>query len=222
MLKIRANFDERYVVRPGDEPWLPSPTPGVERQMLDRIGDEIARATSVVRFAPNAAFPEHVHGGGEEFLVLQGLFYDDDGQYPVGTYVRNPIGSRHAPRAGADGATLLVKLYQFSAEDARRVVVPTTHAAWLPGSARGLSVLPLHEFATEHVALVRWAPHTRFPRHSHFGGEEIYVLDGVFRDEHGAYPAGTWLRSPHGSIHTPFTQAEGATIFVKVGHLGAR
>jgi anti-sigma factor ChrR (cupin superfamily) len=219
MVTIRANFEERCVVLAGAEPWVTSPTPGVERMMLDRIGDEVARATSVVRFAPNTVFPEHVHGGGEEFLVLQGLFVDEDGEYGPGDYVRNPVGSRHAPRAGRDGATLFVKLHQFALGDTRRLAVQTAVAPWLPGSVPGLSVLPLHEFGEEHTALVRWAPNTQFLRHSHWGGEEILVLDGVFRDEHGSYPAGSWLRSPHLSVHTPFTAAEGATIFVKVGHL---
>ena len=219
MSRIRACFEERVVVLTGGEAWAPSPYAGVERKVLDRVGDEIARATSVVRFAPNTTFPEHVHGGGEEFLVLQGLFIDDDGEYPVGAYVRNPIGSQHAPRAGTDGATLLVKLHQFAADDVERVVVQTTTAPWLPGSVPGLSVLPLHEFAEENVALVRWAPHTRFHRHGHWGGEEVFVLSGVFRDEHGDYPAGSWIRSPHLSTHTPFTASEGASIFVKLGHL---
>jgi anti-sigma factor ChrR (cupin superfamily) len=217
--KIRADFNERVVVLAGSEAWVPSPTPGVERQMLDRIGAEIARATSIVRFAANTAFPEHVHDGGEEFFVLEGLFIDDDGEYPAGTYVRNPMGTKHAPRAGEHGATLFVKLHQFDADDRERVVVRTTTASWLPGSAPGLSVLPLHEFREEHVALVRWAPHTHFQKHAHWGGEEILVLEGVFRDEHGEYAAGSWIRSPHLSVHTPFTRAEGATILVKVGHL---
>jgi anti-sigma factor ChrR (cupin superfamily) len=218
--KIRADFGQRFVVRLEAESWTPSPTAGVERKMLDRIGDEIARATSIVRFAPNTAFPQHVHGGGEEFLVLQGLFVDDDGEYPAGAYVRNPVGSQHAPRAGKEGATLLVKLHQFAAGDTKRVVVQTTTATWRPGSAVGLTVLPLHEFGEEHVALVRWAPNTRFHRHAHWGGEEVFVLEGVFHDEHGEYPAGSWIRSPHLSTHLPFTASEGATIFVKVGHLG--
>lgn len=220
--RIRADFTQRVVVLPEDEAWARSPTPGVERKMLDRIGDEIARATSVVRFDPNTVFPEHVHGGGEEFLVLEGLFIDEDGEYPAGTYVRNPVGTRHAPRAGREGATLLVKLWQFAAGDACRVVARTASAPWLPGSAPGLAVMPLHEHGDEHVALVRWAPHTQFHRHSHWGGEEIFVLEGVFRDEHGHYPQGSWLRSPHLSTHTPFTTEEGATIYVKVGHLQSR
>lgn len=218
-LRIRANFSERVVVPPEAETWAASPTAGVERRMLDRIGDEVARATSIVRFAPGTRFPDHVHAGGEEFFVLQGLFADQDGEYPAGTYVRNPIGTRHSPCAGPAGAKLFVKLHQFAPADHQRVVVDTTTAPWHPGSARGLSVLPLHTFESEHVALVRWAPHTRFHSHLHWGAEEILVLEGIFRDEHGQYPAGSWLRNPHVSAHTPFTGPEGATIFVKIGHL---
>lgn len=218
-MELRANFDRREVVLPGDEAWRPSPMPGVERQMLDRIGDEIARATSIVRYAPNARFSEHIHGGGEEFLVLAGSFHDESGDYTEGAYVRNPIGTAHAPWAGADGAVLFVKLHQFTAADTRRVVIQTRTAAWHPGLVPGLTVLPLHEFGSERVALVRWAPSTQFAQHQHRGGEEILVLDGVFEDEHGAYPKGSWLRSPHRSVHTPFTGPGGALIYVKTGHL---
>jgi anti-sigma factor ChrR (cupin superfamily) len=220
--RIRADFDQRVVVLPESESWAPSPSAGVERKLLDRIGDEVARATTIVRYAPEAVFPEHIHDGGEEILVLDGLFIDGDGDYPVGTYVRNPAGSKHAPRAGKDGATLFVKLHHFAARDVERVVVRTKAMPWLRGSAPGLSVLPLHQFGEEHAALVRWAPSTRFHRHSHWGGEEILVLDGVFRDEHGDYPTGTWIRSPHMSAHSPFTASEGATIFVKVGHVSRK
>lgn len=194
---------------------------GVERQMLDRIGEEVARATSIVRYAPDARFSEHVHGGGEEFLVLAGSFHDAAGDYPEGTYVRNPIGTAHAPWAGPDGAVLFVKLHQFVATDTQRVVIDTRAAEWRPGLVPGLSVLPLHEHGAEHVALVRWAPSTKFSPHRHWGGEEILVLEGVFEDEHGAYPRGSWLRSPHMSAHTPFTGPAGALIYVKTGHLAA-
>jgi anti-sigma factor ChrR (cupin superfamily) len=220
-MELRADFARREVVRPGDEGWRPSPMAGVERQMLDRIGEEVARATSIVRYAPDARFSEHVHGGGEEFLVLAGSFHDASGDYPEGAYVRNPIGTAHAPWAGPDGAVLFVKLHQFTAADTQRVVIDTRTAHWHPGLEPGLTVLPLHEHGAEHVALVRWAPSTRFSPHRHWGGEEILVLQGVFEDEHGAYPRGSWLRSPHRSTHTPFTGPAGALIYVKTGHLAA-
>lgn len=220
-MQLRADFQLRQVVRPGDQDYVASPSPGVERWMLDRIGAEVARATSLVRYAPNSSFPEHVHGGGEEFLVLEGMFLDAHGRYGPGCYVRNPIGTSHAPSAGPDGAILFVKLHQFAAEDTQRVVIDTNSAPWLPGLVEGLTVMPLHSFGTENVALVRWAPNTRFNPHRHWGGEEILVLAGLFEDEYGTYPAGTWLRSPHLSSHTPFTGPAGALIYVKTGHLPA-
>lgn len=218
-MRIRADFSQRVVVRPGDVDYVASPTPGVDRLMLDRIGEEVARATTIVRYAANTSFPAHVHGGGEEFLVLEGLFLDEHGAYPAGAYVRNPIGTRHAPSAGPDGAVLFVKLHQFSRDDTAHTVIDTRTAAFLPGLVPGLSVLPLHEHAGERVALVRWAPNTRFHPHQHWGGEEILVIEGVFEDEHGRYPAGSWLRGPHLSAHSPFTGPEGALIYVKTGHL---
>ena len=216
-MRINADFSARAVVRPGDIDWTPSPMVGVERKMLDRIGDEVARATSLVRYAPGSAFSPHTHGGGEEFMVLEGVFSDEHGDYPAGTYVRNPIGTRHTPRSDP-GCTLFVKLHQFDANDTEQFAVDTSSAAFRPGLVAGLSVLPLHTHKAENVALVRWEPGTRFPLHEHGGGEEILVLEGVFEDEHGRYPRGSWLRNPDRSRHCPFSE-EGCLIYVKTGHL---
>jgi anti-sigma factor ChrR (cupin superfamily) len=214
---LNSDFATRVVLRPAEQAWVQSPMAGVERKMLDRVGDEVARATSIVRYAPNSHFSAHTHGGGEEFLVLEGTFSDENADYPVGTYVRNPIGTRHAPHSDA-GCTIFVKLHQFDAGDTRPVVIDSRRATFSPGQVPGLSVLPLHEYGTEHVALVRWAPGTRFHRHRHGGGEEVLVLEGTWQDEHGDYPEGTWVRSPHGSEHVPFS-THGCLIYVKVGHL---
>lgn len=216
-MQIRSDYSQRAVVRPGDEAFVASPLAGVERLLLDREGGEVARATTIVRYAPGSHFSAHTHGGGEEFLVLEGTFADEHGTYPEGTYVRNPPGSSHAPRSD-EGCTLFVKLMQFDPQDRERKVIDTRRTAWHPGLVDGLSVMPLHQFGTESVAFVRWAPGTVFKPHTHFGGEEIFVIDGTFEDEHGTYPAGTWLRSPSMSRHHPFTR-EGCTILVKVGHL---
>lgn len=185
--------------------------------MLDRIGEEVARATSIVRYAPGSRFTSHTHDLGEEFIVLDGVFSDEHGDYPAGTYVRNPPGSAHAPYTEG-GCTIFVKLRQFVSGDTERVVVDTTTRRFSRGQVPGLTVLPLHQFEGVSVALVRWAPGTRFLPHTHWGGEEIVVLDGVFQDEHGDYPTHTWLRSPHGSRHHPFSDP-GCLIYVKVGHL---
>ena len=216
-MRLNADFAKRVVVRPEDRDWVASPSGGVERCMLDRIGDEVARATSLVRFAPGSQFDAHTHGGGEVFFVLDGTFSDETGDFPAGSYVRNPIGTAHKPHTDG-GCTIFVKLHQFAPEDTAPVSIPTATTPFHQGSAPGLSVLPLHTHGTESCALVRWAPGTRFSPHTHWGGEEIFVIEGTFQDEHGDYPAGTWLRSPHLSQHHPWSD-EGCLIYVKTGHL---
>ena len=193
--------------------------PGVERMMLDRIGDEVARATSLVRYAPNSTFPAHVHGGGEEFFVLEGEFADEHRTYPVGTYVRNPIGTSHSPRIGEQGCVIFVKLRQFNEEDDKSVVIDTRNAKWPLPLAPGVEAMPLHEFQNELVTMIRWAPNTPFKEHTHPGGAEVFVVEGCFSDEYGDYPAGTWLRNPDQSSHRAFTRDEGALLYLKAGHL---
>ena len=217
-MNIHNDFSERIVLHANELAWHLSPIQGVERQMLDRVGEEVARATSVVRYAPDTVFTPHAHDGGEEILVLDGCFSDERGDYPAGTYLRNPPGSHHAPFS-KDGCTLFVKLRQFLQTDSQELRINTKASDWYPGLVPGLSVMPLHEHDGISTALVRWAPNTVFNPHVHPGGEEIYVLDGVFHDEFGVYPKGSWIRSPRYSKHAPFTKEEGALIYVKVGHL---
>jgi len=218
-MNINADLGQRAVVYSEEVPWVDSPLPGVQRRMLERDGGEVARATSIVRYAPNSSFSPHTHGGGEEFLVLDGVFSDESGDFGPGMYVRNPPGSEHTPRSDA-GCTIFVKLRQMAPDDREFVRVDTARAAWLAGAAPGTSELPLHERGAEHVRLVKLAPGTRVARHDHPGGEEILVLDGGFEDELGRYPKGTWLRNPPGSAHSTLSR-QGCTLFVKTGHLAA-
>ncbi|WP_166836830.1 cupin domain-containing protein [Rheinheimera pleomorphica] len=219
-MQLNSDFSKRVVILPAQYHFVDSPLPGVSRMMLDRAGAEVARATSIVRYAPGSGYSSHRHDGGEEILVLDGVFSDEHGDYPAGTYLRNPPGTSHQPFS-KDGCTLLVKLWQFAADDSEQVVINTKAQSWHQGLVPGLSVMPLHEHNGVNTALVRWAPNTQFNRHIHVGGEEILVLQGLFRDEHGEYPAGSWLRNPRYSEHTPFTGPEGALIYVKVGHIDA-
>jgi anti-sigma factor ChrR (cupin superfamily) len=216
-LQLHADLTQRAVVNSAALPWHASPCARVERRMLERDGDEVARATSVVRYAPGARFDAHTHELGEEILVLDGTLSDEAGHYGPGTYLKNPPGSAHAP-SSTDGCLLFVKLRHLDPADTERCVIDTRAATWHQGMVPGLTVLPLSAFGTQHTALVRWAPGTFFNPHRHFGGEEIFVVEGVFSDEHGDYPAGHWLRSPHLSQHQPFSR-EGCLILVKTGHL---
>jgi len=214
---LNMDFSKKVVINTNTVEWAASPLAGVQRRMLDRDGAESGRATSIVRFDPGSYFTPHVHGGGEEFIVLDGVFSDEHGDFPPGTYVRNPVGSEHQP-SSKQGCTIFVKLWQMDETDQDFVRIDTGSKPWAPGLVEGLSVMPLHQFGTEHVALVNWQPGTVFQRHAHMGGEEILVLEGTFEDEHGSYPKGTWIRSPSGSTHKPFSR-EGCTIYVKTGHL---
>lgn len=220
-MQLNTDFSQRCVVNTHALPWQASPSPLVERRLIERDGGEQARATSIVRYAPGAAFPAHRHDLGEEILVLEGLFTDETGDYGPGTYLRNPPGSAHAP-SSQPGCTLFVKLRHLSPGDGQRLAIDTRRSTdWRPGLVPGLRVLPLAGYGSEHTALVDWAPGTRFSPHRHAGGEEILVLEGVFSDEHGDYPAGTWLRSPDGSAHQPYSET-GCLIWVKTGHLPSR
>ena len=217
-MAINSDFTQKVVVQTNDIDWMPSPAPGVSRKYLDRVGEEVARATSLVRYEPNSSFDAHSHDGGEEILVLDGVFSDEDGDYPAGTYIRNPPNSSHSPKSMA-GCTLFVKLRQFHPSDDAIIRIDTKSSPWYPGLVPGLSVMPLHNFDGVGTALVHWAPNTVFNPHVHPGGEEIFVLKGVFHDEHGSYSEGSWIRSPRYSKHAPFTKSEGALIYVKTGHL---
>ena len=216
-MQINSDISQRVVIQQSTLPWIVSPLAGVQIRTLERGTEEATRATSIFKLAPGAKIASCSHGLGEEIFVLDGLLTDESGSYGKGTYIKNPPGSAHAYES-ASGCVLLVKRHHLEPDDDSRIVMDTATMPWYQGLVDGLSVMPLHEFGTQHTALVRWAPGTRFNPHRHYGGEEIYVLDGVFEDEFGRYPSGTWLRSPHLSAHCPFS-IEGCIIFVKTGHL---
>ena len=213
---LNMNFAEAAISLPDQQQWEDTPMPGVWRKRFAFEEKERGHATSVVKFAAGSEFSHHEHPLGEEFFVLDGTFSDDTGDYPTGSYVRNPEGFSHAPHSN-EGCIIFVKLHQFNLNDKTRVCIDTTTQAWLPGHG-GLQVMPLHDFETEHAALVKWPAGEKFTPHQHWGGEEVFVISGEFIDEHGRYPAGSWLRSPHLSSHHPYVEEE-TIIFVKTGHL---
>tara|TARA_Y100001960_G_scaffold334071_1_gene444486 strand:- start:2989 stop:3636 length:648 start_codon:yes stop_codon:yes gene_type:complete len=210
------NFNQRVVINTTEQAWQASPSKTVWRKPLEREAQESGHTTSVVKYDAGASFNQHSHPLGEEILVLEGVFSDEHGDYPAGTYIRNPPGSKHSPFS-REGCVILVKLNQFNSADLEEVRIDTTSTPWLPGQG-GLQVMPLHNFEHEHVALVKWPVGEVFKPHRHFGGEEIFVLSGTFKDEHGSYEKGSWLRNPHLSQHHPYVDEE-TVIWVKTGHL---
>jgi anti-sigma factor ChrR (cupin superfamily) len=206
--RLNADFTQRVVIDTERQPWVASPLPGVERRMLDRIGGEVARATSLVRYAPASVFAAHEHALGEEFLVLDGVFSDEHGDYPKGTYVRNPPGSRHTPRS-AVGCQLLVKLRQMPPSERARIVI-ATHAWQGPH-------LPLYA-GGEQVSLERLGAGAGTAESDCPGGEEIFLLAGDLADAHGLYGPRTWIRNPPG-FRRRLKSVGGAVYWLKQGHL---
>lgn len=218
--ELNGDFSKRVVIDTNAMAWQPSPGTGVWRKRLElRGGAESGRVTSLVRYDPNSRFPAHGHPDGEEILVLDGIFADEHGEYPAGTYLLNPDGSRHAPRSD-EGCVLLVKLRQYPGRDRDRRVVYSRDAAWQRSDTPGREVLPLYDDPSfpEKVRLVRLAPGAEIPEHHHPGGEEVYVIAGRLADGDDSYGEGTWLRFPHGSRHRPRSD-EGCTLYVKARHL---
>jgi len=213
---LNLDYSKQLVINPDNMDWISSPSEGVHRKQFEREQAESGRVTSLVRFDPGASFERHVHPMGEEILVLEGVFSDENGDYPAGTYLRHPPGSSHAPFS-KEGCVLFVKLDYFVDTDTNSVVIRAEQRQWNQGIGN-LQVVSLHEHLGEHTALVKWPKGEHFQPHQHWGGEEILVLEGIFSDEHGDYPQGTWIRSPHLSEHNPYTDVA-SLILVKVGHL---
>ena len=213
-MELNADFTKRAVVHGAAMPWQASPIPGVERKMLDRIGDEVARATTIVRYAPHSQFSPHTHGGGEEFLVLAGVFQDEHGDYPVGTYVRNPPTSRHTP-GSASGCTILVKLWQFDPDDRTQVTLNTTNQPYIAAVTRpGVSILPLFADERETVQLERWAANVSIDVFAP-EGLEIFVIQGSFRESGEVFQPYSWLRLPPSSQLLAQAGSAGCQIWLK-------
>lgn len=217
-MDTNADFARRAAVHAAENPWVASPMPGVERRMLDRVGAELARATSIVRYAPHSRFSPHTHDGGEEFLVLEGVFQDEHGDYPVGTYVRNPPSTRHTPGSEA-GCTILVKLWQFDPKDRTKVRLDTNALPFRPDLVRpGVAAQTLFLDSHEEVRIERWDPETPVTLDA-TGGLELFVLEGAMEESDETFERFDWLRLPPGSTTQAIAGPEGCRVWLKVGHL---
>lgn len=219
-MQIHADRSQRALVYGARLPWVPSPESGVDRRMLERVGGEVAVASSIVRYAPGSVFHAHKHELGEEFMVLDGTFSDEDGDYPPGTYVRNPPGSTHAPFS-REGCVIFVKLRQMRPEEVGRVRVYPDSRRWTEGESAGHERALLHVQDRISVCLERAAPGTQVPLRSAAGGQEIFVLNGALQllePDQPVLDAWSWLRQP-GPQQSGFVSETGALWWVKRGHL---
>jgi hypothetical protein len=212
-MRLNDDLDSRTLVHADTIDWVPSPAAGVERRMLFRIGDEKARATTIVRYAAGSWFARHEHSGGEEFVVLDGVFQDETGDFPAGSYVRNPPGTSHAPGSD-DGCTILVKLWQFGREDRTRVVCRPGEGDTLPPQPGVASARLLFDEAGERVIMVEWAPGAAVEVENK-QGLELLVLSGEFHDGTERLRRWSWLRLPAGTPLRAAVGDDGATVWYK-------
>lgn len=217
-MRVAADFAKKEVVHPNSVDWVASPMAGVDRKLLDRVGAEVARASSIVRYAAGSQFSTHVHTGGEEFIVLQGVFQDEHGDYPVGSYVRNPPQSSHTP-SSALGCTIFVKLWQFQPDDRTHVNIKMDLNAHHGGAlSKGVHSELLYQDEYEEVKLLTIGANSSFlicPQ----GGAELLVLEGEVHEGKEHLAKHSWLRSPCNAELSLNTGMQAAKVWIKTGHL---
>jgi anti-sigma factor ChrR (cupin superfamily) len=217
---LRADVSQLEVAHTAAMEWAPSPAVGVERKRLERMGPvEAGRVTSVVRYAAGSRFHSHPHPDGEEILVLEGVFSDERGDHPAGTYLLNPEGYSHAPFSES-GCVLFVKLRQYPGQRRTSVRVEVSDAAFEPYVAEGIerAVLYAEPEHPEQMHVLRLSAGVTTPRVEMPGGEELFVLEGSCHDGDRELVQGSWVRYPPGSTHRLHTE-RGCRLYVKKGHL---
>ena len=215
-MNINADLSLRALEHTTPDTWRVTPQAGVTRRPLFRIGDEVAQATSLVRYVPESHFHSHEHTGGEEILVIEGTFSDEHGDFPAGTYFRNPPGTRHSPFTRA-GCLLLVRLWQFDPADRQSVVqhVPAWPLATQHAARHAWAV---QAGSAESVRLEYWPAGQTIVEEVPDGGEWL-VLQGSLRNNADDLGELSWLRLPAGATLQAVAGEEGVWVWVKTGHL---
>lgn len=213
-MQIHADFSQPVYIDARDYQWVPSAQHGVDRMMLDRLGTEKARATSIVRYAPDSVFPQHPHPGGEEILVLSGVFSDESGDYPAGWYLRNPPGTRHSPYT-KNGATIFVKLWQMGHADTETIRIDTLEVKnWRHVNQRQICALYTNDLETVTLQKLKIGQSVLADNHHPC---ELLVVSGTLIHQQHSYPSGSWIRRPSSDHSELSAGPDGATIYLKSG-----
>ncbi len=217
-MNLNLDFSKRIAIHSAGLDWVSTRMKGVKRRMLDRNGAESGRATSIVSYDENSHFSSHTHTGGEEFIVLDGVFQDEHGDFPTGSYIRNPPESSHTPGSN-NGCVIFVKLWQFDLNDRTHVRIPKEQMKEVVDENRfGITITPLYQDTKEIVRIEHWQPNTTAPLIT-AGGAEILVLSGSFEENNEAFTKHSWLRLPDNARSTITSGKNGVTFWVKTGHL---
>lgn len=217
-MDVNSDFSKRILMHGDSIAWESSPMQGVERRRLDRVDTENERVTTIVRYAPGSHFSSHVHTGGEEFIVLEGVFEDDYGDWPEGSYVRNPPNSEHTP-GSKPGCVIFVKLWQFDPSDNTFIHANFNKLGSVPDRHReGVEVSPLYQDERESVRLEKWMAGAEVVVDATDGGE-LFVIEGGFEESGDKLRKHSWLRVPVNTKVVANVGAVGAKVWIKTGHL---
>jgi len=217
-MNVNDDFSKRVLLHGDSLEWEDSPMAGVQRRRLDKVDGEHERVTTIVRYAPGSHFSSHVHGGGEEFIVLEGVFEDDYGEWPVGSYIRNPPGSEHTP-GSEPGCVIFVKLWQFDPQDRTFVHANLNKIGAVQEQDRpGVTASPLFKDDKEDVRVETWAPNASVTVDTS-GGAELFVLEGGFSEGDDELRQHSWLRVPENGGLQATAGSRGAKVWIKTRHL---
>jgi|SRR5665213_553949 len=79
---------------------------GIEIHRLYETGD--GPSAALLRYAPGAFLPRHLHPGHEHILVLRGSQIDDAGEHSAGTLLVYMPGTSHAIRSPGGCIVLII------------------------------------------------------------------------------------------------------------------
>ncbi|MBX2880965.1 MAG: cupin domain-containing protein [Granulosicoccus sp.] len=217
-MDVNGDFNQRVLLHTDEIDWEDSPMVGVTRRRLDRVNRAEDRVTTIVRYAPGSHFSSHIHTGGEELLILDGVFEDDYGHWPAGSYIRNPPTSSHTP-GSEPGCTLFVKLCQFDPDDRTFVHADINKLGATPDRNRpGVSISPLYKDSREEVRVEQWDSGATIELDAR-GGAEVFILEGECSESGDQLRQHSWLRVPTGTTLSLSTGDQGARAWIKTGHL---
>jgi hypothetical protein len=119
--------------------------------------------------------------------VLDGVFQDEHGDYPAGSYVRNAPGTSHAPCSDV-GCVILVKLWQFDPNDRHSLALRADELG-----AQHSSLVSLFRDAREEVRIELWSANAPLAHLDAKRGLELRA-----RDDHSVdMRSGSWQHSAH-------------------------
>ena len=207
-MNINTDYDTAIAIEESTLAWQKDDELKVLKKIFSKDGD---KETALIQIDKDSEYLKSTKINSVEVFVLEGVYTNEYGDFESGTYLK--FTKEQESKIKTSSSCEVFKKINYEQIRDEDVVVKMSESYWSQGQGN-LRVMGL----SENTALVLWPQNERFIEHSHWGGEEIFVLKGTFIDEHGRYSVGTWLRNPHLSKHYPYVEDE-TIILVKTGHM---